>query len=191
MFIGRRSTATRLRRSLASGLLGLSALGIAFAGPAGVAAAGPAPATATITTATTCDEGHWPASVQGRPRFHDHSRAGDYIWHDRTGWHLRVTHPGSRGVVFSGTITSDTPLTVKGVRLEKRDQFTVSADKLSVSYRFVNHGWIDGIDFKTACASQLTFLSKMGGRNLPTSRIWLGHNGRHPLENPFVILRIS
>jgi hypothetical protein len=190
MFHRHSSTATRLRRSLASALLGLSVLGTAFAVPAGVGAAAPVPATAT-TAAVTCDAGHWPASVQGRPRFHAGSRAGDYIWHDATGWHLRVTHAGSRAVVFSGAITSDTPLDVKGVRLEKRDHFTVSADKLTVTYRFVNHGRIDGLDFKTACASQLTFLGKMGGRKLPTARIWLGHNGRHPLENPFVILRIS
>lgn len=184
------SVAIRLRRSLASGLLCLGGLGIVFAMPAGVAAAAPAPATAT-TTAATCDAGHWPASVQGRPQFHTGSRAGDYIWHDATGWHLRVTHPGSRAVVFSGTITAGQALTVKGVRLETGDTFTVSPDQKTVTYRFVNHGKIDGLDFTTACAKHLTFGGRMNSLRLPTGRIWIGHRGRHPLENPFVLRRIG
>lgn len=182
------STANRLRRSLATGLLCLSGLGIAFVVPVGVAAA--APATAT-TTATTCDAGHWPASVQGRPRFHVGSRAGDYIWHDATGWHLRVTHPGTRAVVFSGTIKADQALSVKGARLESQDTFTLSADHKTVTYRFVNHGRIDGLDFTTACAKQLAFGGRMNGLRLPDSRIWIGRFGHHPLENPFVVRRIS
>ncbi len=182
----RHSSTSRIRGAVVSGLLCLSGLGIAFAVPAGVAAAEPT----TATTVSTCDAGHWPASVDGRPRFVAGSRAGDYIWHDRTGWHLRVTHPGHRGVVFSGTIRSDAALSVKGVRLERGDKFTLSADHKSVTYRFVNHGWIDGLDFTTDCASRLSFGGRMGGLRLPTSRIWVGHLGRHPLENPFVVVKI-
>jgi hypothetical protein len=190
MLHGQTSTPNRLRRSLATGLLCLSGLGIAFAVPVGVAAAAPAAAT-TMTTATTCNAGHWPASVQGRLRFHVGSRAGDYIWHDATGWHLRVTHPGRRAVVFSGTIKADEALSVKGVRLEAGDTFTVSPDQKTVTYRFVNHGRIDGLDFTTACAKHLVFGARMNGLRLPTGRIWIGQLGRHPLENPFVVRRIG
>jgi hypothetical protein len=186
------STATRLQRTLASGLLCLSGLGIAFAVPASAAAAAPAIApSSSAITATTCDVGHWPGSVQGRPRLHVGSPAGDYIWHDATGWHLRVTHPGNGTVVFTGTIRSDQALTVKGVRLESQDTFTLSTDQKSVTYRFVNHGKIDGLDFTTACATRLSFGGRMNGLRLPDRRVWVGHLGRHPLENPFVIRRIG
>ena len=79
------------------------------------------PTTAAAATAT-CDEGRWPAAAQGAPvTYHAGARAGDYLWHNGTGWHLRVTHPGSRRVVFSGRIVSDQPLTVSSVKLEAGD----------------------------------------------------------------------
>jgi hypothetical protein len=61
---------------------------------------------------------------------------------------------------------------------------------MTITYRFVNYGHIDGLDFKTACARSVAFRGAMAGHKLPTWRIWLGHYGRHPLENPFVVIRI-
>ena len=185
------SVGGRLRRSIASAMLCLGGVGLAVAAPAAVAAADPAPAvTAPTVTTAACTDGHWPASVQGRPRFSAGSAAGDYIWHDANGWHLRVTHVGHRRVVFSGTISADQPITVQGVLLEKNDHFTLSADKLSLTYRFVNYGRIDGLNFRTACASTVTFLGNMSGHKLGVRRIWIGHDRRHPLENPFTIARL-
>ncbi len=183
--------ATGLRGRLMAGMLCLGTLGFAIA-PSAVAAAPSAGGAATTTTpATVCTEGHWPASVQGRPTFAAGSRAGDYLWHDSKGWHLRVTHPGHYGVVFTGTIRADTALTVAGVALEKWDTFTLSADKKSVTYRFVNYGKVDGLDFRTACASRIGVVARMGGVKLPSTRIWVGRHGRHPLENGFAIRRLA
>jgi hypothetical protein len=146
--------------------------------------------TVTTTTSATCDEGRWPASAQGQPlTLRAGARAGDYLWHSTTGWHLRVTHPGSARVVFSGTVVSNAPLTVSGYRLEAGDRFSLSADKLTLTYRFANHGRIDGLDFRTACATHLRVRGSMAGLKLPIGRIWIGRAGRHPLQNPFVILR--
>jgi len=97
----------RLRRSLIGGLIGLSAITTGLLAPATTSAATTSPAGATATTTTTCTDGRWPASVQGVPTlFHAGAAAGDYIWHDATGWHLRVTHRGTGRVVFSGRIVS-------------------------------------------------------------------------------------
>jgi len=146
--------------------------------------------TGTTTTTGTCDEGRWPARVQGQPlTFKAGARAGDYLWHDGNGWHLRVTHPGSAKVIFSGRIVSSTPLTVTPYRLESGDVYTLSADKKTLTYRFADHGRIDGLDFRTACANRLWFRGSMAGVKLPVGRIWVGRAGHHPLHNPFVILR--
>jgi len=118
-------------------------------------------------------------------------RAGDYIWHDSKGWHVRVTHPGSKGIVFSGTIHSSAPLDAAPVKLEKNDWIAVSADHKTITYRFTNYGYIDGFDFTTSCAKALSFRGLMGGHRLGIGHIWIGHNGRHPLENPFVVRRIG
>ena len=182
------TTPHRRVRRLGLGL-GLAALLLALAAPAGASAAtSPARRTDGVTTAA-CTGGAWPLSVQGKPPVVAGSAAGDYLWHDATGWHLRVTHVGTGLVTFSGTIRANTPLHVKGFALETGDTFTVSADGLSVSYRFHNHGRLDGLDFTTECATRLGFGGRMNGVLLPVRRIWIGHYGRHPLQNPFVILR--
>ncbi|OGO51959.1 MAG: hypothetical protein A2Z32_12505 [Chloroflexi bacterium RBG_16_69_14] len=162
-------------------LLSLSAASATLIVPSGMFAA-----------TTTCDEGRWPARVQGQPAtFAAGARAGDYLWHDANGWHLRVTHPGTAKVIFNGTVTSNAALTVRGYRLETGDGITLSADKKTLTYRFANHGRVDGLDFRTACASRLWFKGSMAGAKLPVGRIWIGRAGHHPLQNPFVILRNS
>lgn len=179
----RPTIARRSRLALLAGVIGLT-----------MATVVPSAASAASTT-TTVDEaactGHWPASVQGKPSVYQAgARAGDYLWHDSRGWHLRVTKVTSAKAVFSGRIRSDKPLSVAGVALELGDTFTLSADKLTITYRFANYGHIDGLDFRTACANRLGFAGSMNGTLLPTSRIWIGASGRHPLQNPFVILRV-
>lgn len=169
--------------------LGAIALAIGLIAPASTFAATPAAAATDGSSTTACTGGAWPLSVQGMPAVHAGSPAGDYLWHDATGWHLRVTHAGTAGVTFSGTIRANHKLHVTGYRLETGDRFVVSADGLSVTYRFVNHGRIDGLNFTTECATRLGVSGRMSGALLPVRRIWIGRLGRHPLQNPFVILR--
>ncbi len=178
----------RSQRLALGTLLGLSAIASALAVPGATFATTPV-ATTAVTTAS-CEEGRWPASAQGQPlSFKAGARAGDYLWHNPTGWHLRFTHPGTGRVVFTGRVVSDTPLTVAPFRLESGDSFALSVDRKTLTYRFLNHGWIDGLDLRTACATRLWFRGSMAGVRLPVGRIWIGHAGRHPLQNPFVILR--
>jgi len=185
----------KLRLSIASGALAISGLASVLA-PAVALAATPA-ATADGTTAsatvsaTTCT-GHWPRSVQGVPTlWHSGARGGDYIWHDLNGWHFRVTHATTSRRVFSGTIVSSEPLAEAPVKLEGRDFVALSADRKTITYRLYNYGRVDGFNFKTACAPSLTFTSFMSGSKLPVNRIWLGHYNVHPLQNPFVVTRVS
>ena len=179
------------RRHLALSLaLGLASIGTAIVTPSATLAATEGATTTSTTMATTCDEGRWPASTQGQPlAFHAGARAGDYLWHSATGWHIRLTHPGSSRVTFSGTIVSNRPMTVSGYKLERGDSFTLSADKLTLAYHVANFGHIDGLDFRTACATHLRIKGSMSGAKLPVGRIWIGRGGHHPLQNPFVILR--
>ena len=54
-------------------------------------------------------------------------------------------------------------MSVAPVRLEKGDDFTLSADKQTLTYRFANYGNIDGLDIKTACATRLSIKGTMSG----------------------------
>jgi hypothetical protein len=182
----------RHRRPLITALLGLSVLVAGLLAPATSFAASPSGATTAAAATAACTNGHWPASVQGKPTIlHSGGRAGDYIWHDSAGWHLRVTHANSLRRVFTGRITASAPMTVKAFRTENADAIALSADNKTITYKFYNYGHVDGLDFKTDCARRVTFAGSMAGVKLPTSRIWIGHRNRHPLQNPFVVIRVS
>jgi hypothetical protein len=178
----------RRRRALTLGF-GLIALVAGIVAPAGAFAATPAVAATDGSTTAACTGGPWPWTVQGAPAFTAGSAAGERLWHSSTGWHLRVTHPGTSLVWFSGTIRANRPLHVTGYRQEPGDTFTLSADRLSVTYHFKNFGRLDGLDFTTECATRLSVGARMNGAVLPVRRIWVGRAGHHPLQNPFVILR--
>ncbi len=179
------------RRRLATGMLGIMTLAASLIIPASTFAAEPA-ATPTSTPAPTTCELHWPAAFQGKPTtLHAGARAGDYIWHDKNGWHLRVTHKGHGKVVFTGTIVSSTPMTVTPARLEKSDSWTLSADKKTLTYKFNNYGYIDGLNFTTACANHLSIRGSVSGHKLALGRIVIGLHNRHPLSNRFVVVRVA
>lgn len=180
---GRAATRRPPRRARIAGLLGLTVLVMAMIAPATASAASAAEASCA---------GHWPASVQGKPTvLVSGGRAGDYIWHDTTGWHLRVTHATSSRRVFSGRITSSADLKVTPYRLETGDWVALSADKRTITYRFYNYGHLDGLDFTTACARRVTFGGSLAGEKLPIARIWIGRHNRHPLQNPFSVYRVQ
>jgi hypothetical protein len=179
----------RLRRSMFGGLLGLMMLAARLLAPAASLAA---PAPTSAATSTACVDGHWPAAVQGVPTlFRAGAAAGDYVWHDSTGWHLRVTHHGTSRVVFTGRIVSNAPMTAGAVRLEGGDSISLSADHRTLTYRLINHGGIDGLNIRTACATRLTFSGLISGARLPTGRIWIGRVDHHPRTNPFTVARLA
>jgi hypothetical protein len=148
------------------------------------------PAGAATDQAASCDEGHWPATVQGIPStFHAGAAGGYYIWHDDGGWHLRTTTPVHRAHSFSGSIvSSDNIVVARQVRDEGSDSIAVNGHRLSFSFQTYNG--VDGVDFRVGCTESVTFLLKAQGRYLPASRIWLGEQGHSP-SNPFTIYRIG
>lgn len=129
--------------------------------------------------------------MQGAPAgFDAGDRGGDYLWHDQSGFHLRVTHRGDDRVVYSGVISSPTPMRIDPVRLEKGDVAKLSADHRSLTFVFADYGHIDGVNFHTDCAGQLTVADlNAGNQKLPASRVYLGARRVHPAHVPFIVHR--
>lgn len=148
----------------------------------------PAVAAEAATTAR-CDEGRWPATVQGKPStFTPGGRAGYYVWHDSYGWHLRTTTPQRSPHVFTGTIVSAGDIkVVRQFRDEGRDAVTVSGHRLS--FKCVTYNGVDGVDFRVGCTASLSFSLKLSDRLVPASRIWLGKYGT-AWSNPFTVKRV-
>jgi hypothetical protein len=145
---------------------------------------------AGTTTTAACDEGHWPATVQGQPeRLHAGGTNGYYVWHDRYGWHLRTTTPQRSAHVLTGrVISSDNIRSVSLVRDENDDRIAISGHTLA--FRFVTYAGIDGVNFRVGCTNSVTFELREGGALVPAWRIFLGHTGRAP-RNPFTVNRVA
>ncbi len=153
--------------------------------------------TAAITTSASavpstsaCATGSWSSTVQGRPvTLAPGSSEGVYLWHDGTGWSLRVTHPGSAKVVFTGTIDSSNGLSGVERATEASDHTYFNAAKGKVTFRFENYGRIDGIDFLVGCSNKITVHAQINGRPIPSSQVFLGHAPTNPTSVPFVAER--
>lgn len=174
--------------------LALAGVGVAAAAVVGVAA----PAGAATTTspapsaaAAACDRAPWEDRVQGTPpNFGAGDRGGDYLWHDATGFHLRVTHKNDNRQVYTGVITSPQPMRIDPVRLEGHDVARLSPDHKTLVFAFADYGHIDGVDFHTDCSPALTVSHLTVGRSLlPASRVYLGATGAHPSAVPFTVHR--
>jgi hypothetical protein len=177
-------TSRRTTIATAATTLALGALG--FAAPATAAAS-----TTPSPAAAACDKTAWEAKVQGAPHgFGAGSPSGDYLWHSSTGFHLRVTHAHHDTRVYSGVITSSAPLRMERVKLEKGDVAKLSANHRTITFVFANHGYIDGVNFHTDCASALT-VSRLhvGNRNLSRGQVYLGATKAHPAHVPFTVHR--
>jgi hypothetical protein len=113
-----------------------------------------------------------PSTVEGRPTVGPGAAKGVYIWHERAGWRVRVTHDLAKlevnGVTkpqlieVRGRITSTRPFgKVRTIRLEDRQRgewVSVQRPKRrAMEFRFVNGGFIDGINFTAGCAGKLSF----------------------------------
>jgi hypothetical protein len=173
----------------AAGMAGTTGL-LATAGTASAAVPTTAPTAAVATAAVTCGLGRWEAAVQGAPHFMAGDRGGDYLWHTSSGFSFRVTHRGDHRAVYTGEITANMPLHLSPVHLEKGDVVRLSADHRAILFAFVDHGYVDGIDFTTDCADQVTLSHlNVGDAPLPADRVQLGQNRVHPTALPVTITR--
>jgi hypothetical protein len=171
-----------LSKPLAAGLGAVAAVG------ATAFAATPASASTTVDVHDRCSV-PLPGAVLGDPHVTAGMGPGVAVWHDSAGWHLRATHPGNDAVVFSGTVRSGQPISAHRYLLEAQDMIGFSRDRRTMTFRFVNHGKIDGIDFTDACAIHTSFSLKSAGSELPATSVYLGSGGAHPATDPFTVYR--
>lgn len=113
------------------------------------------------------------------------------LWYADGVWHLRTSTENSVGkkdklMVFTGTVRSETKMTVDPVRLEKgkgktSDTITRHNDGKGFDFRFATYGAVDQADFKvTGRAGVLKFKLLVDGQKAPTTRILIGAKGDNP-----------
>ena len=177
-------------------ILSLSAAGLSAAGlVGGVVAAAPAGAATPAPTQAGCPTGQLPASILGNPQVKPGQTGGAYIAHgdgassEKIGYGLAVTHAGHQVSVFTGKITASAPITYTRVMDERHDIIRLSPDHKTLTFLFVNYGYLDGVAFRADCAKTVTFSVAANGHEIPTTRVFLGANRVHPTSNPFTVER--
>jgi hypothetical protein len=95
-------------------------------------------------------------------------------------------------MVIFGTLTANSVefVDVHRAKDEANDIVTLSPDKRTIPFRFVNYGGVDGLDFATHCTASFTAHIDMKGTLTSTSAIHLGANAANPTSNPFTIERV-
>jgi hypothetical protein len=128
----------------------------------------------------TVPEG-WPSVVTGTHRPPPHAAEGYYLGVTGSTWSLIVTHPGGARVVFTGTVTLNAGAfsDIDPVQLESSD--SVQAGHQTLTFRFVDFGYIDGVQFTTSPANtKFTCALTIGGHSAAASQIFLGGTLAHP-----------
>ncbi|ADP83067.1 hypothetical protein [Pseudofrankia inefficax] len=132
-----------------------------------------------------------PDQVIGAPSITPGGVDGVWVWHDGTGWHLRVTHPSTSPEVFTGTVRSAQTITAHPYALEKGDTFHLSADRHVLTFTLTNHGRIDGFDLTDQCAIYTQFGFQHAGAELPASAVHLGAHAVAAATDPLIVRRRS
>jgi hypothetical protein len=139
--------------------------------PVPVTTTAPVPTQAKLRFRNSCrpKKAALPQSVQGRPLgFAPGAAKGVYIWHEKAGWRIRVTHPrtltgGKPDLIeVRGRITSTRKFAkVRSVQLEDKQRgewvSVRNPNRKVMEFRFVNGGFIDGINFTAGCSGRLGF----------------------------------
>jgi hypothetical protein len=137
-----------------------------------------------------CSTGRLPNVVMGSPDVKPGQATGVYLWHGSNGYSLRATHPGTKKVVFSGRLTASNSFShVTPVRLEKTDRYALSSDHKTLTFRFTNYGYIDGLNLAADCSRLIRVNVRIDGTQATPRQIKLGSHRSNPTSSPFTIER--
>jgi hypothetical protein len=132
--------------------------------------------------AAPCGQNRWPAIVDGSPGT---VSGGYYAWHNARGWHLALE--GDAGVDLAGRVTANARIGLSRVSAAARKG--LNAHRRTLSFSFAGTGVAENIDFKTPCASKLTFhlgsTATPGNPPAPAAKpanlpVFLGARGKAP-----------
>jgi hypothetical protein len=125
---------------------------------------------------------------EGKPVFAAGMSRRYVIWEQGGLFRLRTTAAGVlqrfHGVIRAG---DGTFTEVRLIRLEPGDWVKRSRDDQRLYFSFSTRRRVDGLNFRTD-ASRLDFRLRVENREaVPATEIFLGRQGRHPVNNPFAL----
>ncbi len=168
----------------------LSVFCVAAVSAALVATGGGSASASPEGDAPGCSTGRLPNIVMGSPDVKAGQATGVYLWHGSNGYSLRATHPSAHKVVFTGRLTASNSFShVTPVRFEKADSYALSSDHKTLTFRFTNYGYIDGLNLAADCSRLIRVNVKIDGAQATPRQIKLGSHRSNPTSSPFTIER--
>lgn len=137
----------------------------------------------------SCPATSWPASSGGFPHVTVGGPEGYYLGQSNGWFTLYVTQPGPSTVDFTGTIKSTGFILHLTSTKDEGQDYVALQGSSALKFRLIDHGDLDGFTFFAGCGSTITFQLSIAGGSAPTSEIFLGAAGGHPLQNPIVLTR--
>lgn len=131
-------------------------------------------------------------AYDGRPDgFHTGDQSGVYLWQRvgvDHGWHLETTDPAKTGRhTYSGVVSSDGKIVdVQLTQPENDDSATVDGNG-KLDFNLKTYSGIDGVDWRVAGGTQMTFSFYEDGQLMSTSQISIGVGSSHPASDSFTI----
>jgi hypothetical protein len=173
-----------LARTLTLAALATTLLATPVLATEGTPSPAPQAPPATREFRNTCDPAKalLPDVVEGDPGVKAGAKEGLYVWHEKKGWRVRLTHDlpkvadKAQRIEVRGVITSSRPISnVRLVKLEEQQRgewvSVKRPGRKALGFRFVNYGGIDGINFTAGCAGKLTFTAWMVTRDSATGKL--------------------
>lgn len=164
------------------------------------------PTTTTTTTTTTlqplpavpalpaipvskCISQVWPSSAMGRPQaFGAGAKRGVYVWFESGVWNVHAYNPSNSPVLFTGSVTSNSSHKIYPTYTETNTDL-IKAGRTTSSFSMSTTGDIDAFRLASPCSRTVTFSFLVNGQPMPTSEIFFGASGAHPLTSKFVLTR--
>ena len=150
-----------------------------------------ATATASSASAAPCPSGSWNAVTLGVPSGAHPGMNGVAVFRKLDNDVFSVvmsTNLPSRPVLYTGSITSDGPISYRSIRTETGDVIRKVAPN-KIVFAMTNKGHLDGLNVTAPCSSTLRFTFNRGTHRVATGNIALGSGLAHPSTNPFAVTK--
>ena len=130
----------------------------------------------------------WPHNIEREPTaFLQQHLEGYFIWHDSSGFHLKVATADGERHIFSGVIETDGRIeNLMTIAFDPHD-YSHLIDRDTLKFRLTASDQILAIDFNLWYGHSVRFELSMDGRRIDVNNIYIGKDGWHPNSAAFFL----
>ncbi|HBF39752.1 MAG TPA: hypothetical protein DDW50_20865 [Firmicutes bacterium] len=132
---------------------------------------------------------YWPTNMEGEPvgLLQQHLE-GYFIWHDGSGFHLKVVAADGVQHIFTGVIDTDGRIeNIMTKSSDSSDYSRLTSDRETLKFQLSGVGQVAAIDFNVFRGRSVKFELSMDGKKIDVNKIYFGPDGWHPNNAVFSV----